>query len=254
MHRLLGWAAPDVVLTLSFLLAWLAPGLPGAATADDCRSIMLLQGLSILAAVMVGGYRETALSLLPVVVGGCLVWLLATGTAGLTWAWFGFVWQIVQSFLDGLRAHRGEFGLASENPDHPHRRHDRLVFLYLGTAALFPILWLFGSPARWAIWGTVYFALSTAIDTVLRDAFDRIPRSVLRRMKKRLRDPELEAQIGICVDCAYVQPAIPARPGRMIRCCLSVTDATFPEYPTTPIRTCDGFRRPATENPGGRSG
>ena len=25
---------------------------------------------------------------------------------------------------------------------------------------------------------------------------------------------------------------------------LSLTDATFPEYPTTPVHACDGFRRP----------
>src|SRR5438094_734949 len=31
------WLAPDVALALSFLLAWLAPDSPGAATAEDCR-------------------------------------------------------------------------------------------------------------------------------------------------------------------------------------------------------------------------
>jgi hypothetical protein len=238
---------PVVATASAFLLAWLGPALPGAATAEDCRTIMILEGLSILAAVLVGGYRETALTFFPPVVVGCVVWLFATGTAGLSWIWAGFVWHVVQAFIDGVRAHRGEFGLAGENPDHPHRRYDRLVFLYVGTAAVFPIVWLLGRPAHWAIWGTLYFALSAAVDTVLRDQFERIPRGVLRWMKKRLHDPQIAAQIGICRNCRYVQPAIPARAGRMIRCCLSVTDPKFPEYPASPIHTCAGFRRPVSE-------
>lgn len=249
LRLLATWVAPDLALAASFLLAWLAPDGPGAATPDDCRSIMLLQGASILAAVLVGGYRETAQAFLPLVIGGCVVWLFATGTAGWSWAWVSFVWYVVQSFIDGLRAHRGDFGLARENPDHPHRRYDRLVLLYVGTAAAFPILWLLGSPRHWAIWGTIYFGLSAAVDTVLRDQFERIPRGILRWMQRRVRTPEREAQIGICLDCVYVQPAIPSRPGRMIRCLLSVSDPKFPEYPTTPIRMCDGFRRPTGTEP-----
>jgi hypothetical protein len=239
------WLAPDVALAASFLLAWIAPDFPGAATAEDCRTIMILQGLSILAAVLVGGYRETALVFLPFVLGSCILWLLATGMAGLSLVWISFVWYVVGAFMDGLRAHRGEFGLARENPEHPHRRYDRLVLLYVAMATIFPVLWLIGSPARWAIWGTIYFSLSAAVDTVLRDWFDRIPREILRRMQKRVRDPQMEAQFGICLDCVYLQPAIPSRPGRMIRCLLSVTDPDFPEYPTTPIHVCHGFRRPA---------
>ena len=239
------WLAPDVALAASFLLAWIAPDFPGAATAEDCRTIMILQGLSILAAVLVSVYLETAIVFLPLILGSCILWLLATGVAGLSWAWIGFVWYVVGAFMDGLRAHRGEFGLARENPEHPHRRYDRLVLLYVAVATIFPVLWLIGSPARWAIWGTIYFTLSAAVDTVLRDWFDRIPREILRRMKKAARTPEVEAQVGICLDCVYVQPAIPSRPGRMIRCLLSVTDPKFPEYPTTPMHVCDGFRRPA---------
>lgn len=245
MRVLATWLAPDVALAASFLLAWIAPDFPGTATAEDCRTIMILQGLSILAAVLVGGYRETAQVFLPVILGGCTVWLLATGMAGLSWAWISFVWYVVGAFMDGLRAHRGEFGLARENPEHPHRRYDRLVLLYVATALILAALWLVGSPARWSIWGTIYFSLSAAVDTVLRDWFDRIPRGILRQMQKRVRDPQMEAQVGICLDCVYVQPAIPSRPGRMIRCLLSVTDPKFPEYPTTPIHVCDGFRRPA---------
>jgi hypothetical protein len=237
--------APDVALAALFLLSWLAPDFPGAATAEDCRAIILLQGLSILAAVLVGSYKETALAFLPLILGACILWLLATGLAGLSWAWISFVWYVVGAFMEGLAAHRGEFGLARENPDHPHRRYDRLVLLYVAMATLFPVLWLIGSPARWAIWGTIYFSLSAAFDTVLRDWFDRIPRGILRRMKKAARTPEVEAQIGICLDCVYISPAIPSRPGRMIRCLLSVTDPNFPEHPTTPIHACDGFRRPA---------
>jgi hypothetical protein len=168
--------APDIALAASFLLAWLAPDFPGAPTADDCRTIMILQGVSLLAAVLVGGYRQAALVFLPLVLGGCLLWLLATGTAGLSWAWGSFVWYVVGAFTEGLRAHRGEFGLASENPAHPHRRYDRLVLLYLATATLFPAYWLLGGPARWAIWGTIYFSLAAAVETVLRDQFDRVPR------------------------------------------------------------------------------
>src|SRR5688572_21577123 len=110
LRRVLTWLAPDVALALSFLLAWIWPAVLGAATAEDCRSIMILEGLAILAAVLVGGYRETALAFLPLVVGGCVLWLFATGMAGLSWVWLGFVWSVVQAFLDGLRAHRGEFG------------------------------------------------------------------------------------------------------------------------------------------------
>jgi hypothetical protein len=243
LRLLATWLAPDLALAASFLLAWLAPDFPGASTAEDCRAIMILQGLSIFAAVLVGGYRETALVFLPFVLGGCVVWLLATGLAGFSWAWLSFVWSVVGAFLAGLRAHRGEFGSARENPDHPHRRYDRLVILYVGTAPIAVVLWLLGSPARWAIWGTVFFWLSAAVDTVLRDAFDRIPRGMLGWMKRRARDPQIEAQIGICLDCVHVQPALPARPGRMIRCTLSATDPKFPEYPPTPIHTCAGFRR-----------
>jgi hypothetical protein len=61
LRLLATWLAPDVALAASFLLAWLAPDFPGAPTAEDCRAIMILQGLSIFAAVLVGGYRETAL-------------------------------------------------------------------------------------------------------------------------------------------------------------------------------------------------
>jgi hypothetical protein len=243
LRLLATWLWPDVALALSFLLAWLAPNSPGAATPGDCRSIMVLQGLSILAAVLVGGYRDAAQAFLPLVLGGCVLWLFATGAAGFSLVWLSFVWHVVGAFIDGVRAHRGEFGLARENPNHPHRRYDRAVLLYAGTAAAFPALWLLGSP--WAVWGAVYFSLSAAVDTVLRDRFERIPRGILRWMQKRLRDPETEARVGICLDCVYVQPAIPARPGRMVRCCLSVTDAKFPEYPATPIHACDGFRRPA---------
>ena len=245
-HLAMG-TAPEVALALSFLLAWWAPDVVGAATPVDCRSIMMLQGLLILAAVLVGGYRETSLALFPLVVGGCVLWLLAMGKAGFSWAWVSFVWFVVQAFVDGLRAHRGYFGSARENPDHPHRRYDRLVLLYLGTAVLFAVLWLLGNRNPWAIWGTFYFALSAAVDTVLRDRFERIPRGLLRWMQRRVRTPESDAQIGICLDCVHLQPAIPSRPGRMIRCGLSTTDPTFPEYPTTPILTCDGFRRPAVD-------
>src|SRR5918994_4396186 len=185
------WLAPDVALAASFLLAWMAPDFPLAATPEDCRTIMILQGLSILAAVLVGGYRETALVFLPFVVGGCILWLLATGMAGLSLAWISFVWYVVGAFMDGLQAHRGEFGLAGENPEHPHRRYDRLVLLYVGVAMLLPVLWLIGRPAHWAIWGTIYFTLSAAVDTVLRDWFDRIPRGILRWMKKHARSPEV---------------------------------------------------------------
>jgi hypothetical protein len=245
MRLMATWLGPDVALAASFLLAWIMPDTFGAATEQDCRTVTILQGLSILAGVLVGGYRDTALVFLPIVLGGCALWLLATGMAGLSWAWISFVWYVIGSFLDGLRAHRGEFGLARENAEHPHRRYDRLVILYVGTAPVVVVLWLLDSSARWTIWGMIYFSLSAAVDTVLRDWFDRIPRGILRWMQKRVRDPQMEAQVGSCLDCVYVQPAIPCKPGRMIRCLLSVTDPKFPEYPATPIHVCDGFCRPA---------
>ncbi len=93
---------------------------------------------------------------------------------------------------------------------------------------------------------TDYFFIQEPSDQ-LRDRFERIPRGLLRWIQRRVRTPESDAQIGICLDCVHLQPAIPSRPGRMIRCGLSTTDPKIPEYPTTPIITCDGFRRPAVD-------
>ena len=49
-------------------------------------------------------------------------------------------------------------------------------------------------------------------------------------------------RIGFLVAPNLLQPALPSRPGRMVRCGLSATNKRFPEYPATPVETCDGFR------------
>jgi hypothetical protein len=233
--------APDLALAVAFALAWWAPGAPSAPMPDECRLIMLLEGLSIIVSALVGVYIQVSLIFFPLILVGCVAWLVKTGVAGHSAAMFCFVWYIVSAFVDGILAHRGHFGSARENPAHPHRRYDRMLFLYLATGLMLPALWIAGNTLRWAIWGTIYFALLAAVDTVLREPFDRIPQGIVRRIRK-WAGPEAAAKIGICHACVHVQPAIPQRPGQLIRCGLSATDSRFPEYPTTPVLACKGFR------------
>jgi hypothetical protein len=167
--------------------------------------------------------------------------LVSVGNAAFSWAMAGFVWGVIAAFNEGLRAHRGEFGFARENPAHPHRRYDRVVLVYLATVPIFLVLWIGGHPLRWTIWGAIYFTLVTAADTVLRDPIDRIPRAILRRMQAKT-DPEIAARLGLCRTCMYVQPAIPPREGRYVRCVLSTRNPKFPEYPHTPLSECEGFK------------
>jgi hypothetical protein len=115
------------------------------------------------------------------------------------------------------------------------------LLLYLVTAPMLGAFWLVGNPHPWAVWGTIYFALLAAVDTVLRDPFDRIPQGILGRVRA-WAGPEAAAKIGICVSCVHLQPAIPQRPGHLIRCGLSATESHFPEHPATPVSACQGFR------------
>ena len=172
---------------------------------------------------------------------GCAAWLVASGVAGFSWSMGGFFWFMIAAFIDGILAHRGCFGMARENPDHPHRRHDRMFLLYLLTAPVLPAAKIAGHTPAWAVWGTLYFALLAAVDTVLRGPFDRIPQGILRWLKARA-GPGVKARLGACADCAYVQPAVPPRKGRPVRCALSATDQRFPEYPAAPVPRCEGFR------------
>lgn len=238
--------APDLALAVAFGLAWWTPLAPGTPPPAECRLIMLLEGLSIIAAALVGIYLEVAFIALPLIVIGCVVWFAKAGLAGLAPVTFCFVWYVASAFVDGLLARRGRFGSARENPAHPHRRYDRMFFLYLMTAPIPAALWFAGHPLCWAVWGTIYFALLTAVDTVLRRPFDWIPQALLRGMKSRA-GPEAAAKLGICKDCVHVQPAIPARPGRLIRCGLSGSDPRFPEHPHTPVQSCEGFRKPVVK-------
>lgn len=232
---------PNLALVTAFVLAWWSPGTPGAATPAECRLIMLIEGLTIVVAALVGVYIEISLITFPLILAGCVAWWVHTGVAGISSTMICFVWYVVSAFIDGVSAHRGHFGPARENPAHPHRRYDRMLLLYLATVPLFLALRVTDHSSRWAIWGTIYFTSLAAVDTVLRDWFDRIPRGILRRLKAWAR-PETASQLGICADCVHVQPAIPPRPRRWIRCGLSATDPRMAEYPTTPVLACDGFR------------
>jgi hypothetical protein len=234
-------AAPDLALAIAFALAWWSPDAPVAATPTECRLIILLEGLSILVSALVGVYIEVSLFVFPLILVGCVAWFVGTGAAGHSALMFCFVWYVVSAFVNGILARRGHFGPARENPAHPHRRYDRMLLLYLATAPIVVALWAVGNSLRWAIWGTIYFTLLAAIDTVLRKPFDRIPQGILRRLKARAR-PEVASQIGVCFDCIHAQPAIPARRRQLIRCGLSATEPRFPEYPATPVRSCQGFR------------
>jgi hypothetical protein len=202
---------------------------------------MILEGLSVLGAALVGIYMEIAYVFFPLIIFLCAAWLVGAGRAGISWPLISFIWFIVAAFLDGRAARKGRFGMARENPDHPHRRYDRMFLLLIATLPLFLALRLAGHPMRWAVWGTVYFSLLAAVDTFLREPFDRIPRGILRR-RGTLAGAEVRARLGLCADCTYVQPAVPVRKRRPIRCALSVLDARFQEYPMPPVPACEGFR------------
>ncbi|HPA17624.1 MAG TPA: hypothetical protein PLU30_07735 [Verrucomicrobiae bacterium] len=237
---------PDAAMAAAFAVAWSCPDTPGAATLIDCKRIMLLEGLSILGAALLGIYLEVALVFLPLIMVSLLVYLLCGGSLGWTWLLLGFVWYLGSSFANCVLARHGHYGSARENPAHPHRRYDRMLLLYLATAPLLLMLRVGDHPAMWAIWGTAYFATLALADTVLRSQFDRIPQGLVRRCQAWARPVALE-EIGICTDCTHVQPAIPQRKGHLVRCALSATDPRFPEQPPTPVRSCAGFRaRPKT--------
>ena len=239
--RTLLQAAPNLLLAIGFAAAWLAPHSVLAANRADGARVMVLEGILILASVLVGGFVEVAYFFFPLIMLSIVAVLIGSGGASASWTMACFAWSVIGAFMEGLRAHRGAFGLARVNPAHPHRRYDRVVLLYLGTWSVFGLLWIAGDPSRWVVWGAIYYAALTAIDTFLRDAFDRIPRALLRRMQSHT-DPELAARLGICRTCLYVQPAIPLREGRYVRCLLSLKEPEFPEYPQTPLSTCAGHR------------
>ena len=235
--------APDLALAITFALAWWAPHAPGALKPDESRLIMLLEGFSIIASALAFGaglYVVISLIYLPLILVGFVVWLVMMGTVELS-SMFAFIWFVLAAFVDGILAHRGHFGSARENPAHPQRRFDRLFILYFATALTLPAIWVTSNPLQWTVWGTIYFTLLFVSDTVLPRQFDRIPQSMLRWLKNRVR-PEVAPKIGICIDCIHVQPAVPSRPGRLVRCGLSITDTRFLEYPATPVNACEGFR------------
>ena len=227
-------------LALTFALAWVAPDVALAAKPGDAPLVMVLEGITLLACVLVGGFVEVAYTFLPLILLGVVLFLLAVGRAGLSWGVVGFVWSVVAAFVEGLRAHRGELGFARENIAHPHRRYDRIFLLYFGTLPLVPLLWLV-TPARVVIWATVYYALAAASDSFLRAPIDRIPRAILRRMQSKT-DPALAAKLGLCRTCLYVQPAVGHPEGKPVRCALSTKDARFVEFPDVPLSTCDGYK------------
>ena len=173
-------------LALTFALAWLAPDVAIAARPADAPLVMLLEGITLIACVLVGGFAKVAYTFFPLILLGVVLWLLAVGRAALSWGTAGFVWSVIAAFVEGLRAQRGEFGSPGENIAHPHRRYDRVFLLYFGTLPLVPLSWLL-TPARFAAWATVYYALVAASDSFLREPIDRIPRAILRRLKQWAR-------------------------------------------------------------------
>lgn len=231
-------ALPHAFLAATLALAWLAPGMPFAADAGEARSIVLMESALLFASILVGGFLPLSYTALPLVLLGVVGWLLLAGRAGFSLSLLGFAWGVVAAFREGVRAWRGELGLARENIDHPHRRYDRVVLVWLACLPLAPVLWLVADQP-WHAWGAIYFTLLVLADTVLKGAIDRIPRALLRRMQANV-DPEISARLGICGTCRHVSPAIPASEGRYVRCLLSTKDARFPEYPLTPLATCPG--------------
>lgn len=251
LGRLASLFGSHLFLAVTFALAWLAPDAPLAGKRADSALVMTLEGVALVACVLVGGFAEVAYTAFPLVLFAIVLWLAAVGRAALSWTLVGFVWGIVAAFVEGLRAHRGEFGLARVNPAHPHRRYDRVALLYFGLLPLPFVLWLAG-PVRWTIWGAVYFALVAAADSFLRDPIDRIPRAILRRMQSNTSQaildriqsntsPSIAARLGVCRTCLYAQPAAPQREGRDVRCQRSLADDAYPEYPATPLASCRGF-------------
>lgn len=228
-------------LAIAFWLALLAPQLPFATSPGDARLIVVLEGISLLACVLVGGFVPVAYTFFPLIVLAVVAWLFVAGSAGFSLGAIGFVWGIVAAFREGLRAHRGELGFARENPDHPHRRYDRVVMLYFAVLPIVPVLWALGVGARWQVCGALYFSLVAASDTFLRDPIDRIPRALLRRMQGKT-DPELAARLGQCATCMYVQPAIGHPDGKPVRCVLSTQNPRLAEFPDTPTTDCPGYQ------------
>jgi|CXWL01.1.fsa_nt_gi hypothetical protein len=241
-QRLASLLLAHAFLALTLALSWWAPTLPFASSAGDARWIMGLESVLLFASILVGGFVQVAYVAFPVILLATIGWLMSAGKAGLSLATASFVWGVSAAFYEGLRAHRGEFGFARENPAHPHRRYDRVALIYVATLPVPLVCWLAGNAYAWSIWGSVYFTLQALGDSVLRDPIDKIPRALLKRMQANV-SPEVAARLGICRNCLYVQPALPPRPGRDVRCVLSIRDKNFPEYPETPVTECAGWRK-----------
>jgi hypothetical protein len=230
--------APDMAMTAACLMAWLAPQVDPAMAAA-CAQVMALEGLLIVGLAMVGVYLPVAHFFFPPIVAAMLWYVVRQGPGGLNWVVMSFGWYLVSAFVHAVRAHRGRYGNARVNPDHPARRYDRMLFIYVLSAPVAVAAALIGRPV-WAVWGVAYFGALTLCDSVLRAWFDRLPQGVLRRWQASVRSAVVD-QMGLCTDCVHVSPAIPQRPSRLVRCQRSLDDARFPEYPATPVKDCDGF-------------
>jgi len=223
-----------------FLLAVWIPALQTARNMADSRMIMLLEGVSILGVALAGVYLRIALVFFPVFIISLLGLTIYCGLAAVTWSMVSFAGYISLGFINGILAHRGFYGPARTNPDHPHRRYDRMLLVYIVSGAVMVILWGSGIPVRWSHWSAFYFSLLFVADGFLQNFFDRIPQGFLRWFRSRSSD-EIKSKIGMCLSCVHVQPAIPVRKHKLIRCGLSSTDNRFQEYPKTPVLTCPGF-------------
>lgn len=249
--RVLLEIAPDLWMAAVFAFAAWAPNSRWATSAADCRTIMLLEGVFIVCSALVGVYLRIAVVFFPILVLGGLGWLLSRGFAGLDFGTASFSGYLVLAFFEGIKAHKGAYGMARTNPSHPHRRYDRMFLLFVSTGLVALGIRFLGEPKAWSLWGTAYFCLLASVNTFLQSSFDSLPKAMLKRMKSGSHD-EVHALVGVCASCVYVQPAIPARRRRYIRCALSTTDARFREYPVTPVRVCEGHS-PATGSPSGAS-
>ena len=123
----------DLGLTIAFLLAWVAPELPGSAPPAQCRQLMLVEALSIVVSALVGVYVGVARVFLPLILGA-LVWYIAVvHGAWHTWAVYAFTWYVVSTFMGAVAAHRGRFGNARLNSGPsgaPFRSHGDPLSLY----------------------------------------------------------------------------------------------------------------------------
>jgi hypothetical protein len=58
----------------------------------------------------------------------------------------------------------------------------------------------------------------------------------------RARD-EIDATIGLCASCRFVEVIVSSKQSKFYRCRLSDVDPSFRRYPVLPVLACPGHRR-----------